>query len=1780
MKRLLSLILCFAMVLSMVPAQAVATETEKTQYAVTWEYDAEHVKIEGTAVAAEGEDYSATLTEAVCCDVLSFDVRINKVYIDEAKYTYVKETGVLTIPAGLIDGDISINVLSRQKHTEDIRTEEFPGTCMEVARTDTVRYCVECGVEFSRSSGLGTYAPHEKGTEPGRVEPTCRKEGGIGYYCKYGCGTLLIEEVLEKLPHTPGEAVLKGEWNVYYCVDCGCEVSIEYALTQWEAAEKMLKMVNDLRSEHGLNPLQLTKEAVELATLRAVEIVTDFSHDSVGGYNAGYSENIVMGLYGIETTPVEDMFWSWYHSPGHLANMLGEGHEEFGFAYLPFDSLGDHLYGVQLFACHKDADKDHQCDRGCEGVVGAHIDYDRDHKCDYKDCTEVLGEHADTPGDGDHFCDYCQNEQDILTDCYGGTADCCWAANCEECGQPYGEPDKTNHRKTGLIKYDNFDGYHVAKHSCCYEVAEIQKHTYENGRCACGKLEPKGYGYGENLYWELDHSGKMTILGEGTIEDGSAWAKHAKEVKELQIDSRITAIGEEAFAGFDALTRLTFPGTAPVGANAFYGCGQLQSIMVTGTGAMYDYDDATRKALPWFCTDAEDLTVTLETGLTTVGSCSFSGAVKVTAVALPQGLTFIGDQAFRGSGLKHISIPETVTAIGAAALSELKNCTVLEIPDSVVSLGEEALRDSAFQAVKLPENLTAISAKLLSGCEQLNTVNIPDGVTVIGEEAFRGCKALWGIRIPASVTELSAGAFFGCGLTAISIPQSVTRIGDSAFYGNSSMKIVTIPVSVSTIGENAFSGCAALKTVCYDGTKEQWAEIAIGTGNNPLKTATIQYGAESDTYVQDVHILHRDGLGLAKDAVLDGKILLVDLEKVKSFTLGYQVVPENAENMKISWNTYDRIAEPVFLPGGDVIIQNITPGNMTLYLQNSDNTANTATVRFQFRRMVLSDDFSGYLLPGETQKLTVVVEGDGDLNRGVVWSLVEDQTGKATLTSDGQLTAGDTEGKITVRATAADGSGLSVEATVTVSHYAVVISGPDQVTSGKFITLTAELVPFNQTNTEIIWALKNDDDSKYVKLSGDKLTANLKAEAGQTEKREIVVLACSADGKATQGEKTVTVVPVAASVAISRGEEAVTGKTVPVNLNTLDAPLVFAAVTAPVDASKAVKWTNNDSKGVYAKYTAEEDGTYTLEPTGKTGTVTLTATAADGSRRKATVKVQFVRSATKIAILNNPGVMRAGSKLTLTTSVATEAGLTDRNVQWSLSPESLPYASINAKTGALTTYAFPGEVTIKVRAAVKSDQTVFDEQTIALKPGATAACISRDGVALRKNEIVYVSVGESVTLKGSTLPGNAIQAGTWKVSGKGATWKDNGDGTATVTMTAAGTATVTFTAADGSKKSLAVKVQAVQRGGDMVITEQNGKTELHSGRTLQLTATVPGATLKKFAWSVDKPEVATVTNGKVKALTVHENTTITVTATAIDGSKDVNGNPLQSSYTLLLKPAKDKTLHIKLDGRIITGTTQYLVVNGAGQELTAEVYNSVTGQWTPAAASLTISGKKLILDGTTVKGLATGSGTVTAKQDGLTAKVTFKVVNPVESITLWEKNSADHLVAGKSLTLKANVFGVGGAAPSVKKLTWSVDDPAAATVSASGVVKAAKTLNRKTVVKVTATATDGSGVSATKEITLYPLPTAILVSANSVVLNQCVREFKVGDTLELGANILPGDAMQDVEWSLSGGAKLATLDKDENGTATLKLNAKGTLTIKVATRDGSKRTVSVKIKIV
>lgn len=84
-------------------------------------------------------------------------------------------------------------------------------------------------------------------------------------------------------------------------------------------------------------------------------------------------------------------------------------------------------------------------------------------------------------------------------------------------------------------------------------------------------------------------------------------------------------------------------------------------------------------------------------------------------------------------------------------------------------------------------------------------------------------------------------------IKSVVISDGVTSIGDSAFNGYSGITGITIPGTVTSIGNLAFSGCTSLTEVSYSGTKEQWNNISLGSGNDSLANATMQFAKSDNT---------------------------------------------------------------------------------------------------------------------------------------------------------------------------------------------------------------------------------------------------------------------------------------------------------------------------------------------------------------------------------------------------------------------------------------------------------------------------------------------------------------------------------------------------------------------------------------------------------------------------------------------------------------------------------------------------------------------------------------------------------------------------------------------------------------------------------------------------------------------------------------------------------------------------------------------------------------------
>ena len=213
------------------------------------------------------------------------------------------------------------------------------------------------------------------------------------------------------------------------------------------------------------------------------------------------------------------------------------------------------------------------------------------------------------------------------------------------------------------------------------------KTVVESGQC------------GENVFWELDDEGTLTISGTGAMEDIFC---NEHTIEKVIIGYGVTSISDYAFDG----------------------CEMLSSVKIPGS-------------------------------VTSIGKSAFGGCKQLSSIEIPEGVVSIGDWTFFGCEmLSSVKIPGSVTSIGDWAFSDCEQLSSIEIPEGVVSIGASAFEFcSALSSVKIPEGVTSISDYAFYGCEQLSSIEIPEGVTEIGEGTFCG-TGITSVIVPKTVNTI------------------------------------------------------------------------------------------------------------------------------------------------------------------------------------------------------------------------------------------------------------------------------------------------------------------------------------------------------------------------------------------------------------------------------------------------------------------------------------------------------------------------------------------------------------------------------------------------------------------------------------------------------------------------------------------------------------------------------------------------------------------------------------------------------------------------------------------------------------------------------------------------------------------------------------------------------------------------------------------------------------------------------------------------------------------
>ena len=209
--------------------------------------------------------------------------------------------------------------------------------------------------------------------------------------------------------------------------------------------------------------------------------------------------------------------------------------------------------------------------------------------------------------------------------------------------------------------------------------------------------------------------------------------------------------------------------------------------------------------------DGESYTVT------GIGNCQDT-AVVIAEYYNGKSVSAIGNNAFSGSPIVSIVIPNTITIIGEYAFYECEELLSVAIPDSVLEIGDHAFSSClTLSAITLGCNVKKIENRAFSACWALTEITIPNSVAFIGEYAFGNCYSLESVTLGNSLTLISDRMFYMCSaLKTLHIPDNITAIGQEAFRG-SSLTQITMPKSIASIGNWAFVECELLKTITFSG---------------------------------------------------------------------------------------------------------------------------------------------------------------------------------------------------------------------------------------------------------------------------------------------------------------------------------------------------------------------------------------------------------------------------------------------------------------------------------------------------------------------------------------------------------------------------------------------------------------------------------------------------------------------------------------------------------------------------------------------------------------------------------------------------------------------------------------------------------------------------------------------------------------------------------------------------------------------------------------------------
>ena len=451
-----------------------------------------------------------------------------------------------------------------------------------------------------------------------------------------------------------------------------------------------------------------------------------------------------------------------------------------------------------------------------------------------------------------------------------------------------------------------------------------------------------------------------------------------------------------------------------------------------------------------------------------IWTSGFEGASGLTGISIPSSIGRLGTAAFEGTGLTHVTIPDTVQQVDPAVF---QNCT------SLVS-------------VKLPNSITEIDQYLFANCISLQHVDMPDTITKINIYAFHNCTSLTSLALPKNLSSLSVGCFDKCiNLQHVVVPPSVISFpkDELGVYNPFKYSPVTVYVEKRSTADKFFSNNlkelqagtvsgGSLKVVTLDSVADP-AAIDVGTlelidagkkvsvsGNFPIGSyLDVQPLTSGSDYNAFANQANGKGFTAYSLALLPADTTAREGEM--SLTIGKPSAYSSSASL------YSTSGALSTYYADDCFTATLPALGPVALIDTKESTGSTEVTSVTLNKYALS------LEVGKTGKLSATVLPDTATDKSVTWS--SNNAAVATVSTNGTVTAHKAG---TAVITARTANGKSASCTVTVTGGSTEPTEPVEPTNSVSASATLRTAGHSDGKPSFRFALKNAKNVATVRV--------------------------------------------------------------------------------------------------------------------------------------------------------------------------------------------------------------------------------------------------------------------------------------------------------------------------------------------------------------------------------------------------------------------------------------------------------------------------------------------------------------------------------------------------------------------------------------------------------------------------------------------------------------------------------------------------------------------------